>query len=131
MANKEFHSFKPIPIFKKELTINKRFIKDRLITYSPPLKSKVTITIESDYPIEVFDSPKYYVLYFYYSKEDRKLKKQCIGVGQTFNELYESTLRWKDNSVFYRYFEKEFQIALDYLQEMISQGDRYEKIFNS
>jgi len=70
--------------------------------FYPPVKTKVIITIESDYPRYVFGRPKYYGAYI--EKDGRKRR---LGGGDTIEELKEAVKRWYANKKFSKYYERE------------------------
>jgi len=97
-----FHSFKPQKIFEKELRTSEYYNckEKKWITVIPEMEYRFIITLESDYPEEVFGAPKYYVMKAIWKFPGEKEIKQVFGSG-TRKSLGEAILRFKANECFW------------------------------
>jgi len=96
-----FHRFKPQKIFEKELRTSEYYDckKKKWTTVMPEMEYRFIITLESDYPPEVFGAPRYYVMRGIW-KIGTELKEQGFGSG-TRDGLGEAILRFKANECFW------------------------------
>lgn len=65
------------------------------LTRIPPERVEILITLESDYPKEVFGAPKEYVMYLKFGN-----KVFCLGSGRTIDDLKANVFRWLKNECF-------------------------------
>lgn len=100
--SRTFHRFKPQKIFEKEVRTNEYFdCKEKeWITVIPEMEYRFIITLESDYPKEVFGAPKYYVMKATWIFPREKEIEQVFGSG-TRKSLGEAILRFKANECFW------------------------------
>jgi len=110
-----YHSFKPVKLFEKEIESNEFFkCKEKeWVAVIPAMKYRIWITLESDYPREVFGAPKYYALYC-----DWDGVNQCFGSG-TREQLKEAILRFKANKCFWNNLGRHaYRVFLEWNESM-------------
>jgi len=92
-----YHRFKPVVLFEKEMETNEFYDckEKRWTAVIPAMKYRFIITLESDYPREVFGAPRHYVM-----KAEWDGKPQGFGSG-TKDELGEAILRFRANECFW------------------------------
>ena len=91
-----YHSFKPVRLFETEIQSDKLYdCKKQKWVSVKPMKYIFWITLESDYPREIFGAPKYYVMYGEWDGD-----KRSFGSG-TRQGLGEAILRFKANECFW------------------------------
>jgi len=112
-----YHRFKPVILFKKELRTSEFYDckKKRWAAVIPEIEYRFFITLESDYPREIFGAPKYYVMKAIW-KIGIKEKEQVFGAG-TRKSLGDEILRFKANECFWnnlgRYTYRVYQEWID------------------
>jgi len=96
--SRTFHAFKPVVLFEKELRTSEFYDckNKQWVAVIPEIKYCFIITLESDYPREVFGAPKYYVMTAIW-----KNKKMQVFIGRTKEELGDAILRFKENECFW------------------------------
>ena len=119
-----YHSFRPVKLFEKEIESNEFFKckKKEWVAVIPAMKYRFWITLESDYPREIFGAPKYYVMYGEWDGD-----KRSFGSGSR-QELGDAILRFKANECFWNNWGRHaYRVFLEW-NESMERGDRYIKL---
>ncbi|MCW3129220.1 MAG: hypothetical protein N2V75_03865 [Methanophagales archaeon] len=113
-----YHRFKPVILFEKELRTSEFYDckKKRWAAVIPEMEYRFFITLESDYPREIFGAPKYYVMKAIW-KIGIKEKEQVFGSG-TRKSLGDAILRFKANECFWNNLGRHaYRVYLDWINK--------------
>ncbi|RLF28121.1 MAG: hypothetical protein DRN05_04710 [Thermoplasmata archaeon] len=110
-----FHRYKPQKIFEKELQTSEFYDckEKKWVAVIPKMKYRFVIALKSDYPREVFDAPKYYMM-----KVVWKNGKEQVFEADTKDALGDAILRFRTNECFWNNLGRyAYRVYLDWVNK--------------